>query len=67
MTRLMIATVAMLGLASCGIDGAPSRPTSTSNESPISLSGETNIGVVAGEGGRSQFYNGTDVSIAIGF
>lgn len=62
MKRLIAALLATVALTACGADGYPTTP----QKSPISISGETRIGVVAG-GPNPGFYNGTDLNVTVGF
>ncbi|MGJ8584253.1 MAG: hypothetical protein ACSHXD_09185 [Marinosulfonomonas sp.] len=65
MNRYLIGIVATVLIAGCSSSpsytgsGAPSG-------SPISISGETNVGVVSDEGGTRP-YTGTDVTVNLGF
>lgn len=59
MMKLVLGISIAAVLSACGADGYP---TSSSDESPLSLSGESRMGVVTGEG----FITETDLTINFG-
>jgi hypothetical protein len=61
MTRLIAGLTMVLLAASCGADGYPTEPADPAN-SPISISGETRIGVSTYDGN----INDTDLTINFG-